>query len=137
MAIRLGSEEAFKARYRLRVVQCGADMQLLALPSGGIATAEALVTRTGGQASGFLQLQLEPGWKLMRRTYGDRALGRIYKCRIYKIKVYRGSWPGTQSTGGEPIRPLPRSPRLKVVELYQMGSWSPLLRSRAVNEPNA
>ncbi|QEY32983.1 DUF3747 domain-containing protein [Synechococcus sp. RSCCF101] len=83
-SLRIGGSD-FGTRYRLSVVRRGGDMQLLAVPSGGAATAEAVVARTGGQAPGFLQLQLEPGWKLMRRTYGDRALGHIY--------VYRDDWP--------------------------------------------
>jgi len=100
-SLRIGGSD-FAARYRLSVVRRGADMQLLAVPLGGAATAEALVARTGGQASGFLQLQLEPGWKLMRRTYGDRALGHIY--------VHRDSWPGTQPTGGLDRTPPEESP---------------------------
>jgi hypothetical protein len=46
-----------------------------------------VVARTGGQASGFLKLELEPGWKLMRRSFRGRALGHVY--------LYTDAFPGT------------------------------------------
>ena len=44
-----------------------------------------MIATTGGAASGFLQLKLEPGWTLKRRAYGKKNLGHLY--------VYRDSAP--------------------------------------------
>ena len=71
--------------YRLSVVRQGNDNRLLAIPTKPGAGPEMLVARTGGHAGGFLQFVPEPGWKLMRRHFGGRALGHVY--------VYRDSWP--------------------------------------------
>jgi hypothetical protein len=46
-----------------------------------------VVARSGGPGNGFLKLNLEPGWKLMRRQYGKRTLGHLY--------VYRDDMPGS------------------------------------------
>ena len=87
--------------YRLSVVPQNGDMQLLAIPTKNGAGPEMVVARAGGQAPGFLLLVPEPGWKLMRRSFGGRALGHVY--------VYRDSWPAssaaaatTPSTAGVP-----------------------------------
>jgi hypothetical protein len=71
--------------YRLSVVRENGDTQLLAIPTKTGAGPEMLVARAGGQAPGFLLLVAEPGWKLMRRSFGGRPLGHVY--------VYRDSWP--------------------------------------------
>ena len=39
--------------------------------------------------TGFIQLVLEPGWRLMRRQYGKRTLGHLY--------VYRDTPQETQA----------------------------------------
>ncbi|MDB4678071.1 DUF3747 domain-containing protein, partial [Synechococcus sp. AH-551-A21] len=46
-----------------------------------------VVARSGGPGNGFIKLNLEPGWKLMRRQYGKRTLGHLY--------VYRDGMPGS------------------------------------------
>jgi len=71
--------------YRLSVVRQDGDLQLLAIPTKGGVGPEMLVARAGGQAAGFLLLVPEPGWMLMRRSFGGRALGHVY--------VYRDSLP--------------------------------------------
>ncbi|MCP4800705.1 MAG: DUF3747 domain-containing protein, partial [bacterium] len=56
-------------------------------PSGNHSGPMLVVATTGGSGSGYLQLQMEPGWQLMRRQYGEKTLGHLY--------VYRDSWPGS------------------------------------------
>ena len=81
--------------YRLSVVKDSAETLLMAQPTRPDAGPEMVVARTGGQGNGFLQLVAEPGWRVMRRSFGSRALGHVY--------VYRDSWP----EGGTASRPLP------------------------------
>ena len=90
-SVRIGGSDLATV-YRLSVVRQGGDNQLLAIPTKPGAGPEMVVARAGGQAPGFLLLVPEPGWKLMRRTFGGRALGHVY--------VYRDSWPEVSPSGG-------------------------------------
>ena len=62
-----------------------------------------VVARTNGPGNGFLKLELEPGWKLMRRYYGNRKLGHIY--------IYSDNWPSAGQTASSqaatPAEPEP------------------------------
>ncbi|MFM7393031.1 MAG: DUF3747 domain-containing protein [Cyanobium sp.] len=73
--------------YRLMVTREKGDVLLLAVPTRAGAGPEMVVARAGGQASGFLKLELEPGWKLMRRSFRGRALGHVY--------LYADAFPGS------------------------------------------
>lgn len=83
--------------YRLSVLRSGNDTILLASPSKAGAGPEMVVARTGGMASGFLQLVPEPGWRLMRRHFGNRALGHVY--------IYRDDWPAGSTTAESSTAP--------------------------------
>ena len=78
--------------YRLSVVKESGDTLLMALPTKPGAGPELVVARSGGTANGFLLLVPEPGWKLMRRQFGGRALGHLY--------LYRDGWPEAGSQPG-------------------------------------
>ncbi len=87
-SLRIGGDD-LGTRYRLSVIKTGQELQLQALPTRNSTSPSALIARSGGSGSGFLKLELEPGWRLMRRQYGQRALGHLY--------VYRDSWPGSSA----------------------------------------
>jgi len=76
--------------YRLSVVNQGADILLMAQPTRPGAGPEMVVGRTLGNGTGFLKLELEPGWRLARRTFRGRSLGHVY--------LYRDSWPAESQT---------------------------------------
>ena len=84
-SLRIGSDD-LGTRYRLSVVKTGSDIELLAVPTRDPSRPTMVVARSGGPGNGFLKLNLEPGWKLMRRQYGKRTLGHLY--------VYRDGMPG-------------------------------------------
>ncbi len=91
--------------YRLSVVKDSAEILLMAQPTRADAGPEMVVARTGGPGNGFLQLVAEPGWRVMRRSFGNRALGHVY--------VYRDSWPGAAtatSPTAEPAVPAAKIP---------------------------
>jgi hypothetical protein len=92
-SVRVGGQD-LATSYRLMVTRSGGDMLLLAFPTKAGAGPEMVVARTRGSAPGFLKLQLEPGWRLMRRQFGGRNLGHLY--------VYADSWPGTAATAAQP-----------------------------------
>jgi len=90
--------------YRLSVVNEGADILLMALPTRPGAGPEMVVGRTLGNGTGFLKLELEPGWRLARRTFRGRSLGHVY--------LYRDSWPAvSQAPASAPVtQPLGSTP---------------------------
>ena len=79
-SLRIGGDD-LGTRYRLVVVKTTNDIELLATPTRDRSQKSYLVARSGGNASGFLKLNFEPGWSLMRRAYGKKALGHIYLYR--------------------------------------------------------
>ena len=83
-SLRVG-ETDLATSYRLSVRREAGDNLLIALPTKAGAGPEMLVARTHGVGNGFLQLVFEPGWRLMRRGFGGRALGHVY--------VYRDDMP--------------------------------------------
>jgi hypothetical protein len=97
-SLRLGDEDLGTV-YRLSVVKEAGDTLLMALPTKPGAGPEMVVARSGGSGTGFLLLVPEPGWKLMRRQFGGRALGHVY--------VYRDSLPETASAAAPTAPPAP------------------------------
>ena len=85
-SLRIGGDD-LGTRYRLSVVKTGSDIELLAVPTRDPSRPTMAVARSGGPGNGFIKLNLEPGWKLMRRQYGKRTLGHLY--------VYRDGMPGS------------------------------------------
>ena len=79
-SLRIGGND-LGTRYRLTVVNTGKDVELLAAPTRDRSQPTLTVARAGASGSGFLQLNLEPGWSLMRRAYGKKPLGHIYVYR--------------------------------------------------------
>jgi hypothetical protein len=90
-SLRIGGSD-LATSYRLSVVREGQDILLVARPTKSTSMGEMVVARTGGLGSGFMKLELEPGWRLMRRQFGGRSLGHVY--------VYSDSLPG--STAAQP-----------------------------------
>jgi len=89
-SLRVGGSD-LATSYRLMVRSDPSGTLLVALPTRSGAGPEMVVARSGGLISGFHKLQPEPGWRLMRRTYGGRRLGHLY--------VYNDSWPSDATAG--------------------------------------
>ena len=83
-SVRVGNTDLATV-YRLSVVNQDSDILLMALPTRPGAGPEMVVGRTLGSGTSFLKLELEPGWRLARRTFRGRSLGHVY--------LYRDSWP--------------------------------------------
>ncbi len=92
-SLRIGGSD-LATSYRLSVIKGGGDILLVARPTKSAAQSELVVARAGGISSGFLKLELEPGWRLKRRQFGGRSLGHVY--------VYNESWPGSSEPGAPP-----------------------------------
>ncbi|GCE65611.1 hypothetical protein OMCYN_01557 [cyanobiont of Ornithocercus magnificus] len=83
-SLRIGNKD-LGTSYRLSIVKTAGDIQLVAMPTRNISRRPTLVATAGGITDGFVQLNLEPGWSLMRRQYGGQGLGHLY--------LYRETWP--------------------------------------------
>ena len=79
-SLRIGADD-LGTSYRLTVIKSATDVQLMAVPTRNPSEPTFLVARAGGFGNNFVQLKLEPGWRLMRRQYGKRTLGHLYEYR--------------------------------------------------------
>jgi hypothetical protein len=91
-SLRIGGSD-LATSYRLSVVREGGDILLVARPTKASSLGEMVLARAGGQGAGFMKLELEPGWRLMRRQFGGRSLGHVY--------VYSEAVPGPTATQPE------------------------------------
>ncbi|MGF1601712.1 MAG: DUF3747 domain-containing protein [Thermosynechococcaceae cyanobacterium] len=71
-----GQDMALK--YRLSVQKRNNEVVLLGVPSGGQGGGSVEIGRTQGIEPGFLKIQINPGWRLTKRTYQGKTLGHIY-----------------------------------------------------------
>jgi hypothetical protein len=77
-SLRVG-ENDLGGSYRLRLQQQGTSLQLLAMNPNEpteLVVGKGRVSRR--DRDGFVALQLEPGWELQRRLYGQQALSHVY-----------------------------------------------------------
>ncbi len=80
-------------QYSLRVVNRSGDLVLVGAPNDRT-RAELEIGRANGSTPNFAKINLNPGWRFTKRTFGDRTLGHVYL-------TYDGAPPaaGTPSTG--------------------------------------
>ena len=95
-SLRIGGDD-LGTWYRLSVIKSANDVQLMAVPTRNPSEPTLLVARAGGFGNNFVQLKLEPGWRLMRRQYGKRTLGHLY--------VYREGVQSDEGSAAEPAAP--------------------------------
>jgi hypothetical protein len=102
-SVRVGNSD-LATTYRLMVTRTSGDLLLVAFPTKAGAGPEMVVARTRGDGNGFLKLEMEPGWRLMRRQFGGRSLGHLY--------VYAEDWPAgvTVTTAPAGVTPPTATP---------------------------
>ncbi|MFM7652567.1 MAG: DUF3747 domain-containing protein [Vulcanococcus sp.] len=108
-SLRIG-EEDLASRYRLRLAQRGNALALLAMTPSD--PTELLVGRGSvplRDRDGFVQIQLEPGWQLQRRVYGQQTLSHVYFANATPLAQLLGA-AGSGDMAGAP-QPLARPPR--------------------------
>ncbi len=77
-SLRVGEQDLVN-RYRLRLQQEGRELQLQAM-SGDDPTVLVVGrgTVTSRDRDGFVAIELDPGWQLERRTFGEQTLSHVY-----------------------------------------------------------
>ncbi|MEB3311473.1 MAG: DUF3747 domain-containing protein [Snowella sp.] len=64
--------------YLLRVVQGNGELVLVGTSRRNGNPQEMVIGRTRGLGSGFMKIELDPGWRFTKRAYNGRALSHVY-----------------------------------------------------------
>jgi hypothetical protein len=105
-SLRIGAED-LAGRYRLRLEQRGSSVALLAMSPndpGLLLVGRGPLPRR--DRDGFVPIQLEPGWELQRRVYGQQTLNHLYFANATPLAQLLGS-NGATTTAQVPPQPLP------------------------------
>ena len=137
-SLRVGDVDLNHA-YRLRVQQRGKALQLLATSasrSTELVVAQGTVPRRDRDL--FVSLQLEPGWELRRRMFGDRSLNHVYFANGQSLDALIASAGGRPSEGmglapGARLAPPDAPPPLRV----RREETAVLPRSRVFTDPRS
>ena len=122
-SVRIG-EQDLASTYRLKLVQVGSELRLLA--STVDTPADLLVGRGRvplRDRDGFVQLSLEPGWSLQRRTYEGRGLSHLYLANSDSLpallaRLQPASMPGSRGS----VARNDRGPSTLMSRLGSLGS---------------
>ncbi|MBD2233965.1 DUF3747 domain-containing protein [Phormidium tenue FACHB-1052] len=102
--------------YRLEVSPRQNDLVLFARPTRDRSAPPIEIGRTNGRTSGFLKIQLNPGWQMTRRTYNGQPVGHIYLTHDapLDVRLAAGAAPLSQTPNtlpaARPITPPMTSP---------------------------
>ena len=112
-SLRIGGED-LAGRYRLRLEQRGNTVALLAMsPSdpGLLLVGRGVLPRR--DRDGFVAIQLEPGWELRRRIYGQQTLSHVYFAHATPLAQLLGNGNSIVAQSArpqaQPVQPLSRS----------------------------
>ncbi|MBD0336079.1 MAG: DUF3747 domain-containing protein [Cyanobacteria bacterium Co-bin13] len=101
-------------RYRLEITRQNNDLVLRATPVRDRTTVPPIeIARANGSTNGFAKLQLNPGWRMTRRTFNGQALGHIYLTHDEALNVpIAAAGPSLAQGGGSstPATPAPATP---------------------------
>lgn len=76
-SLRVGGED-LGWRYSLRLVPTRNDLRLMAVPTSGRNFPTLEVGRTGGRINDFTRIELNPGWRITKRSYNGQVLDHYY-----------------------------------------------------------
>jgi hypothetical protein len=77
-SLRIGQRD-LASTYRLRLQQRGTTLELLAMTPSDPATLLVGLGRVDQRdRDGFVMIQLQPGWQLQRRVFGEQTLSHVY-----------------------------------------------------------
>ncbi len=100
-SLRVGQTD-LGSSYRLRLQQQGTSLQLLAMnpnEASELLVAKGSISRR--DRDGFVALELEPGWELQRRLYGQQALSHLYFANATPLaRLLASAAPATGASAG-------------------------------------
>jgi len=107
-SVRLAGED-YGLQYSLRVQQRGQDLVLVATPFRDKGAPELEIGRAHGVGTGFVRLDLDPGWRFTKRAFGGKTLGHIYLTRDQSLQEVAQLAPPASPVAAavpEPIAPI-------------------------------
>lgn len=109
-SLRIGADD-MASRYRLRLEQRGSSLVLLAMnPNEASQLMVGRGTVPRRDRDGFVPIQLEPGWQLERRVYGQQTLSHVYFANAAPLARLLSTPPAQSRTlAAAPIPAPPRS----------------------------
>ncbi|MGA1621635.1 MAG: DUF3747 domain-containing protein [Synechocystis sp.] len=107
-SVRIDGQD-YGLEYLLRLVPRDNELVLVATSRTGKAP-ELVLGSTKGIASGFMQVQLNPGWQFTKRTYQGKVLGHFYISGSQASLSQPSTPDSASSEGPEPVAPDPVQP---------------------------
>jgi len=95
------ADQDLGVQYSLRLVKQANDLKLMAVSNRDRSTPPIEIGRTQPIANGFTKIELNPGWRLTKRTYNGRTLGHIYLTNNQDLPTL------IASAGGSQVQPAP------------------------------
>ncbi|MGG6237507.1 DUF3747 domain-containing protein [Nodosilinea sp. AN01ver1] len=107
-------------QYRLEISNRQNDLVLFARPTRDRSAPPIEIGRTNGRpqsgTSGFLKIQLNPGWQMARRTYNGQPLGHIYLTHDAPLDVRLAAGAAPPLSQGAPAPALPTVPSTPIAQ---------------------
>lgn len=94
-SIRMAGED-LGLQYSLRVMPKNGELVLVGASNKNRNAPMIEIGRTYGKVSGFSKIVLNPGWRMTKRTYGDRTVGHVYLTHDQSLQSWLANAP--QST---------------------------------------
>jgi hypothetical protein len=107
--------------YLLRLVPRGNELLLIATSRVDAKKPEIVVGSTHGMVRGFMKIDLNPGWKFTKRTFGNKILGHFY-------------FSTTAATVNSPV-PVKTSPEVPTVPVPGSGDGTAIPTSPQIETP--
>lgn len=116
--------------YLLRIVQQNGELVLVGTHRSDPTQPDIVVGRTDGMASGFLKIDLDPGWRFTQRAYNGTVLSHVYLTGDSTAIMAQPAYNSTDSSPDEAMVSESESP---VQEMTFTAETQP---SRVSNQSN-
>lgn len=107
-SVRAGGQD-LGLQFTLRVVRRDNDLVLVAASDRDRSLPQLEIGRTNGVTNGFIKINLNPGWRLARRTFQGQPLGHIYLTHDQNLSTLIAQTP-SRSPSPTPLPSRPPAP---------------------------
>ncbi len=101
-SVRVGGED-LGWRYDLRMLRDGDDLKLVARSVSDRSKPDIEVGRASNQSGEFTAVELNPGWRVTKRTYNGQVLGHYYLTHNQDLNTLAAAAPSTPAAS--PVTP--------------------------------
>ncbi|MGF1515984.1 MAG: DUF3747 domain-containing protein [Elainellaceae cyanobacterium] len=103
-SVRVGGED-LGWRYDLRVLRDGSDLKLVARSVSDRSKPDLEIGRATSQAGEFTSINLNPGWRVTKRTYNGQVLGHYYLTHDQDFDTLVATAAPTPTPAASPVTP--------------------------------